>query len=252
MTPMGSWSNIVAEGMNADTVVHLNSQGQDFLSQIVFQKLNLTAIWQEAAQASTPALFTGDLAIMSADYPNSGAQFGAVGNYIDVLSFNYDDSNWRADGSWSLGAFTAGFYVTFLKGNNGVEFLTSSVDPYGQLWQDGGWSFLDFDRDPHSNVDPGGPGVVLANTTTNFNLSFAGNGFASGATGVTMNITAPAWVNTNGVNGSIWVSTATDLAFFNSAGILVFGPVSVTNAAFPVGPGWTVTNTTAVFSFSAF
>jgi cytoskeletal protein CcmA (bactofilin family) len=88
--------------------------------------------------------------------------------------------------------------------------------------------------------------------TISGNLSVAGTGFASGATTVNTNITAATWVNTNSVNGSIWVSAAVNLAFFNSAGVLVFGPVTVTNAAFPVGPGWTVTNQTATFNFSAF
>ena len=111
---------------------------------------------------------------------------------------------------------------------------------------------MDNNADPHGGVDPGGPGVLLVNTTTNYNLSYAGNGFTSGATGVTKNIAAHTWVNNNMVNGSIWVSAATNLAFFNSAGALVFGPVSVTNAAFPVGPGWTVTNSAATFTFSAF
>jgi len=63
-TPMGSWSNIVANGFNLDTVVHLNARGQDFLSQIVIQKLNLPAIWQAAGLASVPTTFTGNLDVI--------------------------------------------------------------------------------------------------------------------------------------------------------------------------------------------
>jgi hypothetical protein len=252
MTPLGPWSNIVAEGLNLDSIVHLNTQGQNVLSQIVMQKLNFAGIWQEAGQASSPMNFEGDLTITSTDYPNSGTQFGALAPYFSAISFNSDNPNWASAGQWSLAAYTASGYWTYLKGYNGILFESGSADTYGKLWQDGGWSLMDNNADPHGGVDPGGPGVLLVNTTTNYNLSYAGNGFASGATGVTKNIAAHTWVNNNMVNGSIWVSAATNLAFFNSAGALVFGPVSVTNAAFPVGPGWTVTNSAATFTFSAF
>ena len=389
-TPLGTWSNIVAEGLNLDTGVHLNSQGQAVLSQIVMQKLNFAGIWQEAGLASMPLNFQGDLTITASGYPNSGTTFGAIAPDFSVMSFDAADGNWERDGLWALGSFTGvNTPGTFLKGIGGVYFDTTSTEPYGELWPDGGWSFLDMVNDPHGGVDPGGPGVLLVNTITNYhsmlignnltvgssatvsnhltvgasatvgaelavgdsatvgtnltvgadadvsnnltvgasatigaelavgdsatvstnltvgadatvsnnltvgasatvgaeltvgdsatvgtnltvgadatvsnnltvggaisgNLSFAGTGFASGATSVITNITAATWVNTNSVNGSIWISTATDLTFFNSAGILVFGPVSVTNAAFPVGPGWTVTNTTAIFNFAAF
>jgi UDP-3-O-[3-hydroxymyristoyl] glucosamine N-acyltransferase len=187
-SPLGPWSNIVAEGLNLDTIVHLNSQGQAVLSQIVMQKLNFAGIWQEAGLASMPLDFQGDLTITSTDFPNSGTTFGAVAPYFSVMSFNADNGNWESAGQWSLGSFTGVANPgTFLKGIGGDYFATTSTDPYGKLWEDGGWSFLDMNRDPHGGVDPGGPGVLLVNTLTNYQSMLIGNNLIVGSSATVSN-----------------------------------------------------------------
>jgi UDP-3-O-[3-hydroxymyristoyl] glucosamine N-acyltransferase len=180
-TPLGSWSNIVAAGLNGDNIVHLNAQGQDVLSQIVMQKLNFAGIWQEAGLASMPLNFQGDLTITSPDYPNSGTTFGAIAANFNVISFNAANANWEKAGQWSLGSFTGiSNPGTYLKGNGGVLFETTS-GPYGKLWPDGGWSFLDMNQDPDAGRDPGGPGVLLVNTITNFQSMLIGSNLTVGA-----------------------------------------------------------------------
>ena len=187
-TPLGPWSNIVAEGLNLDNVVHLNTQGQAVLSQIVMQKLNFAGIWQEAGQASIPLNFPGDLIITSTDYPNSGTTFGAIAPDFSVMSFNAAHGNLQTGGQWSLGSFTGVANPgTFLKGNGGVFFVTTSTLPYGKLWPDGGWSFLDIYRDPNGGVDPGGPGVLLVNTITNYQSMLIGNNLIVGASATVSN-----------------------------------------------------------------
>jgi len=250
-TPLGPWSNIVAEGLNLDKVVHLNSQGQAVLSQIVMQKLNFAGIWQEAGKASIPLNFQGDLTITSPDYPTGGTTFGAIVPNFSTMTFNAADPNWESDGEWSLGAFTAGIYVTMLKGTSGVEFATTSTDPYGKLWSDGGWSFLDMGHDPNGGVDPGGPGVLLVNTITNYKSMFIGNDLIVG-TSVTVsnNLTvgSSAAVGSNLTVGASAV-VSNDLAVGDSATVgtnLAVGANAAVGNNLTVGANATVGNNLAV------
>jgi hypothetical protein len=107
-------------------------------------------------------------------------------------------------------------------------------------------------------VISGATGSFLAGTgnATASGTVTATNGFASYATNSVAAITATAWGNTNGMNGFIWLSGATNFTIFDAQSNIVVGPQSLTNlgykVAFPIAAGGGVTNSSAVFTFHAF
>ena len=101
--------------------------------------------------------------------------------------------------------------------------------------------------------------LVISSSTGSFSAGPGGvmstNGFASYATNSVSAITATAWGNTNGMNGFIWLSGATNMTIFDAQSNIVAGPQSLTNlgykVAFPICAGGGFTNSSAVFTFHA-
>ncbi len=189
-TPIGTWSNIVARGFNLDLGgdPHLNGYGRQFIGQIVLQKLNLSDVWQSAGRASVSTM-SGDYifypsSLSNNAYVGSGIQFGFTADYLSAMTFNASDGNgggdpsWRTGNDWSIGAFygAGDGTITILNANSGIYFKPSSGVAAGYMWPSGGLSLMNMNTDGNKAVDPGGYGVLLVNTTTNFgNMQVGGN-----------------------------------------------------------------------------
>jgi hypothetical protein len=91
--------------------------------------------------------------------------------------------------------------------------------------------------------------------TVTSNALVVQNGVASSATNSVGAITATAWGNTNGLNGFVWLSGASNLCFFDAQSNLVKGPFSITNLGyplpFPICAGGGLTNSGISFTFHA-
>ena len=189
--PMGTWYNITNRGFWLGDGPHLNALGQSILSAVTMQRLNFMSLWQNAGRATVPTNYgaptiNGNVTINPSGFVTDPIQIGASGPYFNALSLcTYGGS--LQSGNYAIGQYCDGASQTFLHGSV-LEFTTTSQVPWMQMWGDGGLSLLDMYNDPHKSVDPGGPGVLLVNTITNYGLAY----ISSLLTGILTN------------NGNLW------------------------------------------------
>jgi hypothetical protein len=240
--PMGTWYNITNRGFWLGNGPHLNALGQSILSAVTMQRLNFMSLWQNAGRATVPTnygapTFNGNVTINPSGFVTDPIQIGASGPYFNALSLGTYGGSLQS-GNYAIGQYNAGASQTFLHGSV-LEFTTTSQEPWMQMWGDGGLSLLDMYNDPHKSVDPGGPGVLLVNTITNYGLAY----ISSLLTGILTN-NGNLWNTGQGIFGNGLYLSGGRLGFPGGGGINTDASFSLYGGSFGgaiTNSGW-VTN----------
>ena len=238
-TPFSVRSNIVALGDNADTVIHLNAQGQAWAWQNFNQQVRFDQIYTSATNfythvgaflANNNGAATNSSLVSPLLYPVNFSALAPVQPF--GLASGYNGLTFASTPTLTNWAFGYGESqdqlaihgkggIVFGSGTGGVQFGYGFR--YGYLWPDGGWSFEDLVNSGDGNNDPGGPGNVRM-----INLTVLGGVSNTPGTSITSTNTSATLSRSINPNGT----TNYDITAVSGGGSSSYNPTNfITNGA---------------------